>query len=118
MSGNNELSWNASPKLITVPLGTSEAALYTVAGREFELSHGTVCNTTASALTVYLSLVPAGGTPGDGTHRVIAGYSLAANDTLSLRDYLAGAALGPGDAVYGYASAAGADLVLSGLVYS
>lgn len=76
-------------------------------------------NTTAMAVTVYLSVVKTGGTIGDGTHRVISGYSLAANDTLSLHDYLASAMLGPGDAITAYAAAAGAvDLVITGTVHA
>ena len=122
MSGNNEFSWNDVPGvLVSQQLGTSEVAVYTAAANvhAVEVAHGTLCNTTASAVTVYLSLVKAGGTVGDGTHRVISGYSLAANDTQSLKDYLAGALLGPGDQIAAYASAAGSvDLVVSGTVSS
>lgn len=35
----------------------------------------------------------------DGTHRVVAGYSLAAGDSLSLKDYLGGAFLAEGEFV-------------------
>jgi hypothetical protein len=48
---------------------------------------------------VSLSLVPTWGTA-DGTHSVISGYTLAANDTLSMRDYLTGAVLGLGDEIW------------------
>lgn len=76
-------------------------------------------STYATATTVYLSIVAAGGTVGDGTHRVIHAYSLAANDTLSLKDYIAAAMLGPGDVVAGYASIANAvDIVVTGTVHA
>ena len=122
MSGNNEYSWNDVPGvLVSQQIGTSEAAVYTAAANvhAVEVAHGTLCNTTSSAVTVYLSLVKAGGVPGDGTHRVISGYSLAANDTLALKDYLAGAVLGPGDAIAAYAgTAAAVDLVITGTVHA
>jgi hypothetical protein len=73
----------------------------------------------AFAITVYLSLVQAGGTVGDGTHRVISGYSLAANDTLPLKEYIGGAMLGPGDRIAAYAGTATAvDLVITGTVHA
>src|SRR5690349_14424776 len=101
MAGNNILgAASISPMvLVSQQLGTSEVAVYTVgAAQSVKIAHGTLCNTTSSAVTVYLSIVKTGGTIGDGTHRAISGYSLAGNDTLPLRDYLAGAMLGPGDA--------------------
>ena len=122
MSGNNESAWNATAGAIfSQQLGTSDAALYTVPAsvRAVQIAQGTLCNTTASAVTVYLSVVKAGGAVGDGAHRVISGYSIAANDTLSLRDYIADHVLGPGDIISGYASAASAvDIVVSGTVYA
>ena len=121
MSGSNEFSWNALPGvLLSQQLGASESALYTVAaGQRVEIAQGSLCNTTASAVTVYLSLVKAGGTVGDGTHRVISGYSLAANDTLSLKDYIGAAELGPGDIIAAYCSAGSAvDIVVTGTVYA
>jgi hypothetical protein len=51
----------------------------------------------------------------DGTHNVISGYSLAANDTLSLKDYLAGAVLASGDQIWVSAGTANAvTVVISG----
>jgi hypothetical protein len=122
MSGNDILHASSiSPQvLVSQQLGATEAAIYTAAaGQSVKVAHGALCNTTATAVIVYLSVIKAGGTLGDGTHRVISGYSLAANDTLSLKDYLAGAMLGPGDAIAAYASATAAvDLVVTGTVHA
>jgi hypothetical protein len=75
--------------------------------------------TTATPVVVFLSILKSGGTIGDNTHRVVSSYSLAANDSLSLKDYLGGAMLGPGDAIAGYSTTAGAvDVVISGTVHS
>lgn len=131
-NGTQTLSWPAVP-------GAASYNVYrgTAAGAENVL----VINTTATTytdtgasnnaatvptvagygfpITVYLSIVKAGGTIGDGTHRVIHGYSLQANDTLSLKDYLGGAMLGPGDAVAAFSSTGSAvDMVLTGTVHA
>jgi|GEM_PF-2095308 hypothetical protein len=76
-------------------------------------------STYAMPVTVYLSVIASGGAVGDGTHRVIHAYSLAANGTLSLKDYLAGAMLGPGDVIAAYAGTATAvALVMTGTVHA
>jgi hypothetical protein len=76
-------------------------------------------STFSAPASVFLSIVKAGGTIGDGTHRVIHNYSLAGNDTLPLHDYIAGAMLGPGDAISAYSSMAGAvDLIVTGTVHA
>lgn len=68
---------------------------------------------------VYLSIVPVGGTVGDGTHRIINNYSLAPNDTLSLNDILGGAMLGPNDGIAAYAGNANSvTFVLTGTVHA
>lgn len=97
---------------------TAETVVYTVpTGQAVKLSQGSLCNVTSSAVTVSLSLVQSGGTVGDGTHRVINAYSLAANDTLPLGDYLGGHMLGDGDRIAVTASTAAAvDVVISGAV--
>lgn len=118
MSGNNIITASSiSPRvLVSVRLGTTDTPLLSVgAGQSVKIAQATLCNTTASAVTVYLSIIQTGGTVGDGTHRVISGYSLAANDTLALADYVAGAMLGPGDMLASYAgTAAAVDLVVTG----
>lgn len=73
-----------------------------------------MCNTSASAVTVSLMVLRSGDSS-DGTHTVISSYSLAGNDTLSLKDYLVGAVLGPGDAIWVTVSTANViTVVLSG----
>lgn len=104
---------------------TTEVAMYTVpVGVGVQVSHGTLANISGGAVTIGLGIVPAapsgtGGTTsaGDGTHKLIPdSYSLGAGDTLSLKDYLDGAMLGPGDAVWCHAGTANAiDLVLTGV---
>ncbi len=59
---------------------TTETTLYT-APDNVVVREILVCNTAATAGTVSLALVPAGGTA-DGTHRIIGGATVAANDTL------------------------------------
>lgn len=104
--------------LVSQQLPTSETALYTVAAATtVKVAQGTFCNTTAAPVVVYLSIVKSGGTMGDGTHRVISGWSIDANDTLPLEDYIGGHMLGPGDVIAAYAGTATAvDIVISGTV--
>jgi hypothetical protein len=122
VAGQNVIvATSISPQiLVSQQLGTSDAAVYTVpASTSVKVATASVCNITASAVTVNLSLVQTGGTLGDGTHRVIAGYSLAANDSLSLKDLIGGAMLGPGDRIAAYAGTATAvDLVVTGTVHA
>jgi hypothetical protein len=98
---------------------TTATTVYTVpASSTVKVATMTVCNTTASPVTVQVGLIPSSG-GADGTHSVVAGYSLAANDTLSLRDYLNGAMLGPGDMISVTAGTANAlDVVVTGTVSS
>lgn len=98
---------------------TAETTVYTVPGSTGAvIKHGTLCNTTGAAVTVSLSLVPSGGTAG-ATNRVISSFSLPANDTQPLRDYLAGACLGPQDFVSIQVGTADAVvLALTGMVNS
>lgn len=104
---SGQLTTTAATSVYTVP--TSATA---------KIASGTVCNTSASAVTVSVSLHRVGDTA-DGTHRVISGYSLAPGDTLSLHDYIAGAMLGEGESVNVTAGAANAlDVVLTGAVSS
>ena len=78
------------------------------------ITHGTVCNNSGSAVTVSVAVLKNGDSL-DGTHYAISGYSLAAGDTLSLRDYLVGALLGHGDAIWATAGVANAlSVILSG----
>lgn len=101
--------------LVANVTGTS----YTDTGAAGTSRYPVTASTFAYAVQVHLSIVKSGGTLGDGTHRVICNYSLGANDTQSLKDYLASAMLGPGDTIAAYASAAAAvDLVITGTVHA
>lgn len=63
---------------------TSEATLYTVAAlTNVKLQSIIVCNTTATAATLSLSVVTAAGTAGV-TNRILAAFSVAANDTVTI----------------------------------
>lgn len=72
----------------------------------------------AATVLVSLALLKAGDVS-DGTHGILASYPLAAGDTLSLRNYLDGAMLATGEAVWMKAGQANAVTVtLSGAVSS
>ena len=108
-----------TPKLLcsTRVAGTTATTVYTVpASSSVKITHGVLCNTSAAAVSVSLALVPSGGAD-DGTHTIISSYSLAAHDTLPLRDYVADAMLGNGDFVsITCSTGAVVDVVLSGAV--
>ena len=120
MSGSNVLTaTSVGPQvLVSAQLGNADAAVYTAAaGQSVRVTQGSLCNVTAGAVAVNLSIIKSGGAVGSSTHNVISGYSLAAHDTLPLRDYIGDAMLGPGDIIAAYAGAAASvDLVLTGVV--
>jgi hypothetical protein len=97
---------------------TAPTPVYTTppSGTTVTIAHGTICNVSGSAVTVSMGLLKAGDTV-DGTHNAIFGYSLAAGDTLSLKDYLGGAVLTAEESVWVTAGTANAvAVVLSGLL--
>lgn len=96
---------------------TAATKVYVVPPRTLaEIQQGTICNTSAGAVTVNLAFLRVGDTDG-GTHTVISAYSLAAGDTLALRDYLVGARLEAGEAISVTAGSANViDVVLTGSV--
>lgn len=106
------------PKILasTQLAGTTGTAVYTVpTASSAIIKHGVVCNVGAAAVNVTVSIVPASGTF-DGTHSVVYLYSLASHDSLPLGEYLAGANLGPGDAIYIQSSvAASLDVTVTGV---
>jgi hypothetical protein len=105
--------------LCSVQVPAAETTVYTVPANTFvKLAHGVVTNVSVAAVTVSVALVPSG-SAADGTHRIIHQYSLPAGDSLSLKDYIANAMLGPGDFISVLASAANAiDVVITGAVSS
>lgn len=61
---------------------TSVATVYTVpASTDVKVTSVVLCNTTATPATVTLSAVPSGGTAGVA-NRLLAGFTVAANDTV------------------------------------
>lgn len=98
---------------------TSATSVYTVpSGKTAKIASGTICNVSGSAVAVSVSLLKSGDTS-DGTHAVISGYSLAAGDTISLRDYLSGAMLAEAEAISITAGTSSAlDVVITGAVSS
>lgn len=102
------------------PASTGETTVYTVpASTTIKLASGTLCNTsTSAAVTVHVSVIPSGGTA-DTTHRIISSYSLAFGDSLSLKDYVEGVMMGPGDFIsVNVATGSLVDIVLTGTVVS
>lgn len=98
---------------------TSATSIYTVpSGKTVKIAQGTICNTSASAVTVSLALLKSGDTA-DGTHLVISGYSLGPGDTLPLADYIKGAMLAESEAISVTAGTANViDVVITGAVSS
>lgn len=67
---------------------TTATTIYTVpAASAVKVATLSLSNTTSSAVTVTISVIPSGGTV-DGTHQVLSSYSLAAYDTISHEDVL------------------------------
>lgn len=98
---------------------TSATTVYTVPGTTTaKIATFTLCNTSGSAVAVTVQLLQSGQSA-DGTHSVVNGYSLAAGDTLSLRDYVGGAMLATGEAISITTGTANViDVVITGAVSS
>lgn len=109
-----------SPGILNTPaqLGSGETTVYTVgAAKAAKLATLSLCNSSASPVTVSVSLVPAGGTAGVG-NRLIYNFSLAAGDTTTVSE-AAGAWLGASAFVSINVSAATAvTAILTGLEFS
>lgn len=72
---------NTPKRLYQGQPGTAETTLYTVpASVSTIIKEIILCNTTSTAATISISAVPSGGTAGVA-NRIIAGFSVAANDT-------------------------------------
>ncbi len=122
MSANIMAATSALPQVLySGQMPNAEAALYTVpAATSVVLANASMCNVTAAAVTCSVAIVKSGGTVGDGTHKVVPiTYSLAAGNTLPLKDLIGNHMLGPGDIVAGVAGAASSiDFILSGTVFT
>lgn len=104
--------------LASLQLASGDNTIYTAgASTAAKLATLTLCNTSGSAVTVSVSLVPPSGTV-DGTHKVVSGYSLAAGDTVTISE-IAGAFVEATAFVSVNASAGSAvDAVLTGVELS
>ena len=104
--------------LVSQQLAASETTQYTCpAASSAKIGSATLTNTSASAVTVSLSVCKSGQTA-DGTHRVIAGYSVAAGDSTVLSE-LVGVYLGPGDFISALAGTPSAvTFVASGVIFA
>lgn len=104
--------------LTSSQLASGDTAVFTVAaGKAAKLNPLVLCNTSAAAVVVSAGIVPSGGAV-DGTHKVVAGLSIAAGETVTL-DEFAGQWLGDGDKVNVNAGTGAAiDATLTGLVFA
>lgn len=115
--GRSQLTSARAKVLKAGNLVTAETTQYaSPAGQSVEIKSATLCNTTGGAVTVNLSIVPAGGTAGAG-NRILSAESLAAGAKFSLKDYLVGAQLADGDFISTSTSATGVTLTLTGIIY-
>ncbi len=89
--------------LVSQQLAATETNIYQCpANKSVVIDTATVCNTSGSTRTVYLSVVKAGGTAGASNR--VALIELDPNDSCSVQELVG--FLGPGDFISGYASAA------------
>jgi hypothetical protein len=104
--------------LVAQHLANSETTVYTVvASTSVILAGATLTNTSASAVTVSVSVVKTGGSAAS-SNRVLSGLSIAAGDSVLLHE-LSLHVLGPGDKISAIASTASTvAFVLSGYVTS
>lgn len=112
-----EATKNYPQVLVSQQFAATETTIYTCPGsKSVAINTATVCNTSGSARTVYLSVVKTGGTAGVANRVAI--IELDAGES-SVVEELVGLLLGPGDLISGYASAATAvALVITGAVSS
>lgn len=101
-----------NPTLLSRSAATaSYSTLYTSPGNtETYVRDITVCNTTGTAVTFYISLVPQGGTAG-ASNAIFYANSLAANTTIQWSGFQV---LTAGGTIQGYASSTGCTFSISG----
>lgn len=103
--------------LVSQYLAASETTVYLCpSNSSVAVGTATLCNTSGSSRTVYLSAVRAGGVA--GAQNRVAIVTLAAGESCVV-DELVGLLIGPNDVISGYASAAtSVSIVISGAVAS
>jgi hypothetical protein len=108
----------AAKVLASIQLASGDNTVYTVpALSAVKIATAVLCNTTSSAVVVSVSVVPSGGTV-NGTHKVVADYSLAAKDSTTLPE-LVGSMLDAGAYISVNAGTATAvNCILTGVVSS
>lgn len=108
---------NLPQVLVATQLANAEASIYAgPSNSSVTIATATLCNTSGTAKTVYLSVVKATGTAGASNRVAI--IDLAANESCIV-DELVGLFLSPADFISGYASAAtSVAIVISGAVSS
>ncbi len=88
--------------LVSQYLAASETTIYTTsANKAVDIAAATVCNSSGSDRTVYLSVVIAAGTAGSANRVAI--ITLEPNESAIVEELIG--PLGPGDFISGYASA-------------
>lgn len=108
-----------TPKLLaSQQLAAGDTTIYTVGtGKAAKLAKLVLTNTSGTAVPVSVAVVPTGGTV-DGTHRVMSGYSLAANDSTIVTE-VEGVWLGDGNFIsVNVGTGSAVDATLSGLEFA
>src|SRR4029077_7428246 len=92
--------------LCATQVAAAETTVYTVpANSHVKIAHGVITNVSGSTVNVSVSVVPSGGSASTA-NRIISVFPLTAGNSLSMKDYLVGAMLGPGDFISVLPSAA------------
>ena len=108
---NGLISSYSASLLGQAALTTSYVNLYTVpSSSRVYVNDMSFCNTTGSALTIYVSFVPLGGTAGTA-NAIYYGTSIAANTTLH---WTGTQVINSGGSIQAYASATGCTMTVSG----
>lgn len=89
MDKNERLAPIVQTNVTGTTTGTAQTIFTVPPEQEAEVATFSVTNTTALAATLSIHIVPSGGTIG-ATNLVISALSVAMNDTVSLKDELAG----------------------------
>lgn len=101
----------SASKVAQAQMTTSYAVIYTCAsGQRAGISDIEVCNTTASSIGIYVSVVPSGGTAGAGN----AVFFNAALPAYSTMQWTGGIAMAAGDTLQVKGSATGCTITVSG----
>lgn len=114
MTQNLMQASSSLPKvLVSQAISATESAQYTVpADSSAKIASASLSNTSTAAVNVSVSLVPSGGSAGNG-NRVVSNTTLLPNDSTVVSELL-GAAIGPGDFISAVATPTTQTVTLSG----